>query len=185
MVMTAGAIRVTASAGPACAKDDGDLDLRTRCRFRLAADRGQNRPDGTGEGQVPGPDREPGPAPLPRRRGAHIYYQFAALWPGEEGASALPAPGFAVGEHLPADAAALVSLQAQTVLEHAGDAPFVMLGTSSGGLLAYEVARHRQTRLDGVSAVVDVPGNHFSMMDEHAETTTRAVHDWLGLGHTR
>ena len=36
MMMTAGAIRVTASAGPACAKGEGDLDLRARCRFRSA-----------------------------------------------------------------------------------------------------------------------------------------------------
>ena len=34
MVMTAGAIRVTVSTGPACAKDEGDLDVRERCRSR-------------------------------------------------------------------------------------------------------------------------------------------------------
>ena len=34
MVMTAGAMRVAVSAGPACAKDEGDLDLRARCRSR-------------------------------------------------------------------------------------------------------------------------------------------------------
>ena len=34
MVMTAGAMRVTVPAGPACAKDEGDLDLRARCRSR-------------------------------------------------------------------------------------------------------------------------------------------------------
>jgi acyl transferase domain-containing protein/thioesterase domain-containing protein len=202
--------------------------------------------------------------------GSHIYYRFAALWPGEGQVSALAAPGFAEDEPLPADAAALVSLQARLVLEHVGDAPFVLLGTSSGGLLAHEIA-HRlcdlgrpprgvalldtytfaggyldagreeftrvmydrtfsvvpidstrlsasawmcelfgtwspqplpvptllvrateavhpdlavgdwQTRLAGMSAVVDVPGNHFSMMEEHAETTTRAVRDWLGM----
>jgi hypothetical protein len=32
MVMMAGAIRVTVSAGPACGKDEGDLDFRSRCR---------------------------------------------------------------------------------------------------------------------------------------------------------
>jgi thioesterase domain-containing protein/acyl carrier protein len=209
--------------------------------------------------------------PITPATGAHVYYQFAARWPGEEGMSALPVPGFATSEQLPVDAAALVTLQAQTVLEHVGNAPFVMLGTSSGGLLAHEVARHLcelgrppravvmldtytfhhpylkmndeafskiiydrsysvvpidstrlsafmwirelfvawnpqplpvptmlvrateamrpemavgdwQTKLNGVAAVVDVPGNHFSMMEEHAETTTRAIYDWLGLG---
>ena len=34
MVMTAGAIRVAASFAVACAKEDGDLDLRARCRSR-------------------------------------------------------------------------------------------------------------------------------------------------------
>ena len=31
MVMTAGAMRMTVSFAPACAKDEGDLDLRARC----------------------------------------------------------------------------------------------------------------------------------------------------------
>ena len=34
MVMTAVAMRVTVSSAVACAKDDGDLDLRGRCRPR-------------------------------------------------------------------------------------------------------------------------------------------------------
>ena len=34
MVMMAGAMRVTVSFAPACAKDEGDLDLRARCRSR-------------------------------------------------------------------------------------------------------------------------------------------------------
>jgi hypothetical protein len=27
--------------------------------------------------------------------------------------------------------------------------------------------------------VVDVPGGHFTMMEEHADTTAQAVSDWL------
>ena len=34
MVMTAGAMRVAVSFALACGKDEGDLDLRARCRFR-------------------------------------------------------------------------------------------------------------------------------------------------------
>ena len=34
MVMTAGAMRVAVSFAVACAKEDGDLDLRGRCRSR-------------------------------------------------------------------------------------------------------------------------------------------------------
>ncbi|MFC8491692.1 SDR family NAD(P)-dependent oxidoreductase [Streptomyces sp. NPDC057235] len=33
---------------------------------------------------------------------------------------------------------------------------------------------------DGARAVADVPGNHFTMMTEHAPTTARTVDDWLG-----
>ena len=88
MVMMAGAMRVAVSFAVACAKDDGDLDLRARCRSRPTtfryfpislvtglvagvpdADCGQDRPEGAGEGQVTGPDREPGPLALPRGRG--------------------------------------------------------------------------------------------------------------------
>ena len=87
MVMTAGAMRVTVPAGPACAKDEGDLDLRavpvpvegvpvlpdfaghSLVAVVPEADRGQDRPDGAGEGQIAGPDREPGAAPFPRGHG--------------------------------------------------------------------------------------------------------------------
>jgi len=37
----------------------------------------------------------------------------------------------------------------------------------------------------GTETVVDVPGTHFTMMEEHAGTTARAVQDWLsgtGIG---
>ena len=34
MVMTAGVMRVVVSLAVACAKEDGDLDLRGRCRSR-------------------------------------------------------------------------------------------------------------------------------------------------------
>ena len=206
--------------------------------------------------------------PITPNTGAHIYYRFAALWPGDERISALPAPGFGTGELLPADAKALVSLQTRMVLDHVGDDPFVLLGTSSGGMLSHCIAHNLcelgqapravamldtytlghaylkmgreefleaiydrsysavsidntrlsayiwlselfadwnpqpspiptllvratepllpglgesewQTRLDAASTLIDVPGDHFSMMDEHAGTTARAVHDWL------
>ena len=37
MAMTAGAMRVIVSFGPACAKEEGDLDARARYRSRPAA----------------------------------------------------------------------------------------------------------------------------------------------------
>jgi hypothetical protein len=29
--------------------------------------------------------------------------------------------------------------------------------------------------------IIDAPGNHFSMLEDHAETTARTVHFWLPL----
>ncbi|WP_327365144.1 SDR family NAD(P)-dependent oxidoreductase [Streptomyces sp. NBC_01217] len=209
--------------------------------------------------------------PISPITGAHVYYRMAGLWSGDARISALPAPGFAEGEPLPADPQSLIALQARAVLDHVGDAPFVLVGSSSGGMLAHEIAHHLhglgrdplavammdtytfrdtylnsgqneffkvmydrsfgvvpidstrlsaymwlyemftqwrprplgvptlllrateamspelaeegwQTRLTGLSTdetVVDVPGNHFSMVEEHVETTIAAVHDWL------
>jgi thioesterase domain-containing protein/acyl carrier protein len=36
-----------------------------------------------------------------------------------------------------------------------------------------------QTSWDQPHSAVDVPGDHFSMMEDHVDTTARAVHDWL------
>jgi acyl transferase domain-containing protein len=39
-----------------------------------------------------------------------------------------------------------------------------------------------RTSWPGARSVVDVPGDHFSMMGDYAEHTARAVDDWLGKG---
>ena len=230
----------------------------------------------------------PGPVPISRgpavprliclssffgRSGAHEYARFAAGFRGIREVSALPAPGFAAGELLPASVDALVGVHAVTISEAAGDMPFVLVGHSSGGLIAHAVANYledngitpsaivlldtyaperkefarteywsavlgavmgdseqwrddgedawltamahyfsldwrcmRRTAIPtllvraaeplGVSAesgdweslswtysgsvtVIDVPGNHFTMMTDHAATTAQAVSEWL------
>ncbi len=111
MVMMAGAMRVAVSFAVACAKDDGDLDLRARCRSRPTtfryfpislhgleqvypeADCGQDRPEGAGEGQVTGPDREPGRPSLPHGRGGERGIEDDAPGhpdPGRPGREFLP-----------------------------------------------------------------------------------------------
>ncbi len=72
--------------------------------------------------------------------GVHQYARFAAAHRGTRDVWALPTPGFGRGEPLPASFDAVVRLQAETVRECAGEEPFVLLGSSSGGILALAVA---------------------------------------------
>jgi thioesterase domain-containing protein len=38
-----------------------------------------------------------------------------------------------------------------------------------------------QSEWNGADRVHDVPGNHFTMMEDHADTTAAAVREWLGF----
>ena len=55
--------------------------------------------------------------------------------------SALASPGFESGEKIPATGAALISMHADTITDFVGDTPFLLGGHSSGGVIAYEVAK--------------------------------------------
>ncbi|TCO44763.1 acyl transferase domain-containing protein [Actinocrispum wychmicini] len=199
--------------------------------------------------------------------GVHQYARLASPFRDVRDVWALPAPGFVKGQPLPATRAAVNEVQAGSVLRCAGDDPFVLLGSSSGGVLAHAAAsrleqlgrppaavvlldtympradspieRFRdeliggmfereemfarmdaarltamawyfellaeweprplsvptllvrsseppvpgaedwQTDWESANTVIDVPGNHFTMMEAHASTTAQAVHDWL------
>jgi thioesterase domain-containing protein len=200
--------------------------------------------------------------------GVRQYARLAAHFLGSHDVSAIPVPGFGPGESLPATFAALVAVTAEAVLRHTDGGPFVLLGSSTGGLLAHAIAAELedggvvpagvalldpylmdsdfvtdahtdlvrglternerfaepgsaglsamawcfrlmedwrptgivaptllvratepmtraqtgtdwQSRWASASAVADVPGNHFTMAEEHAETTAEAVLRWL------
>jgi thioesterase domain-containing protein len=71
---------------------------------------------------------------------ATLQFQgFAAALQGVRDVDVLALPGFADGELLPADVAALTEAQAGAVRRTAGEAPYVLVGYSSGGALAHAV----------------------------------------------
>ncbi|WP_330333041.1 type I polyketide synthase [Streptomyces sp. NBC_00536] len=202
--------------------------------------------------------------------GPHQYARFASAFRGRRDVHALGAPGFLRGEQLPSTTDAVIEAQAEAVLRHADGAPFVLLGHSSGGMLAHAVAgklesagvfpqalvmidiySHDDDAIIGIQpglsegmderqdtyvpvddnrllamgayfrlfggwkpeavktptlllragerffdwtrstdgdwrsywdldhTAADVPGNHFTMMEEHAPTTAQAVEGWL------
>ncbi|MGW3328060.1 SDR family NAD(P)-dependent oxidoreductase [Streptomyces virginiae] len=72
--------------------------------------------------------------------GPHQYARFASAFRGRRDVHAMAAPGFLRGEQLPSTAEAVIEAQADAVLRHAEGEPFVLLGHSSGGMLAHAVA---------------------------------------------
>jgi pimeloyl-ACP methyl ester carboxylesterase len=80
--------------------------------------------------------------------GPHQFARFAAHFRGKRDVAVLPLLGFGPGEPLPATMEAAASALAAVVREHVGSSPFILLGYSSGGLLAQAVAR----RLEGTPA---------------------------------
>ncbi len=80
------------------------------------------------------------------RSGAREYVRFAREFRGVRPVSVLPAPGFAEGEPLARSADALACVHAENILRSVPDAPFVLVGYSSGGLAAHALT----TRLESI-----------------------------------
>ncbi|MFI5783813.1 acyltransferase domain-containing protein [Nocardia sp. NPDC051570] len=72
--------------------------------------------------------------------GAQQYARFAAHWRGRRDVVAVPIPGFGAGEALPTSVAAAVAVFVDSVRAIAADAPFVLVGYSSGGQFAHATA---------------------------------------------
>ncbi|MFF2813703.1 type I polyketide synthase, partial [Streptomyces sp. NPDC058000] len=72
--------------------------------------------------------------------GVHQYARIAAHFRGRRHVSALPLMGFAPGELLPATSEAAARIVAESVLMASEGEPFVMVGHSTGGSLAYLAA---------------------------------------------
>ncbi|WP_369691388.1 type I polyketide synthase [Streptomyces sp. DI166] len=74
--------------------------------------------------------------------GVHQYARFASAFRGRRDVWALPTPGFGRGEPLPASLDVVARTQAAWALRCAGERPFVLTGSSSGGVLALAAARY-------------------------------------------
>ncbi|WP_406358257.1 type I polyketide synthase [Streptomyces sp. NBC_01635] len=86
--------------------------------------------------------------------GVHQYARFASAFRGRRDVWALPTQGFGTGEALPATFDAVADLHADAVHRTVGDTPAVLLGSSSGGVLALSTARRMQERGAAPAAVV-------------------------------
>ncbi|MFJ6619335.1 type I polyketide synthase [Kitasatospora sp. NPDC091335] len=109
--------------------------------------------------------------------GVHEFARFAASFNGSHDVIALPLPGYREGEELPATPEASLDWQARTLVEAAGDAPFVLLGHSGGGLLAHRLTHHLEAigvPVAGVVLVDTYPMDrpmHNEWLDELTEGT--------------
>ncbi|MEV7680651.1 type I polyketide synthase [Streptomyces sp. NPDC088341] len=72
--------------------------------------------------------------------GVHQYARIAAHFRGRRHVSALPLMGFAPGEPLPATSEAAARVVAESALHASDGEPFVLVGHSTGGSLAYLAA---------------------------------------------
>jgi polyene macrolide polyketide synthase len=72
--------------------------------------------------------------------GVHQYSRIGGHFRGKRQVAALPLIGFAPGESLPATAEAAVRVIAENVLHASEGEPFVLVGYSTGGTLAYLAA---------------------------------------------
>ncbi|WSJ65961.1 type I polyketide synthase [Kitasatospora sp. NBC_01302] len=94
--------------------------------------------------------------------GPHQYARIAAAFRGRREVLALPLPGYLAGESLPETAGAMLELGARAVLRATGGAPFVLLGHSTGGLLAQATAARLEELGSGPLGVVLVDTYSFT-----------------------
>ncbi|MFJ8752000.1 alpha/beta fold hydrolase [Streptomyces sp. NPDC102441] len=82
--------------------------------------------------------------------GCHQYARLAAPFAGTRDVAAVSLPGFLPGERVPGSLGALVDAAAEAVLRRAAGGPFVLVGYSSGGILAHAVAQRLEERAHAV-----------------------------------
>ena len=86
--------------------------------------------------------------------GVHEYARLVRHWHGRREMAVVVPPGFEPEQALPADADALLETQADTVLRYADGRPVLLLGLSSGGMIAHATASRVEARGGEVAGVV-------------------------------
>ncbi|MEU0192129.1 type I polyketide synthase [Streptomyces afghaniensis] len=82
-----------------------------------------------------------------------------------------PHPGIGAGAAVPQDRGALARTQAESVLRHAGDGPFVVVGRSAGGNVAHLVAHELENMGRAPARLV--------LLDTYHITPDNSGKDWL------
>jgi thioesterase domain-containing protein len=82
-----------------------------------------------------------------------------------------PHPGIGAGAAVPQDRAALARTQAESVLRHVGNGPFVVVGRSAGGNVAHLVAHRLETMGRAPAGLV--------LLDTYHITPDNSGKDWL------
>ncbi|MEU6180133.1 type I polyketide synthase [Streptomyces coeruleorubidus] len=82
-----------------------------------------------------------------------------------------PHPGIGAGACVPQDLAALARTQAENVLRHVGDGPFVVVGRSAGGNVAHLVAHQLENTGRAPTGLV--------LLDTYHITPDKSDKDWL------
>ncbi|WP_431784624.1 thioesterase domain-containing protein, partial [Streptomyces chumphonensis] len=114
------------------------------------------------------------------------YLPFASALAESRTVSAASLPGFMTGEALPADLDALVRVQAETLRQNvAADEPLVLVGYSSGGLIAAAVARHLELTGRGAAGLVMIDTHWWDAaggfdLDDWAATVLAGLLDRVG-----
>jgi pimaricinolide synthase PimS1 len=112
--------------------------------------------------------------------GPQVYMRFAAeLADCGIGVSALVPPGFDFDEALPATRAALVRSLADSVEDYVGDSEFSLAGYSSGGVVAYELAKELQARGMAPIAAVLLDTYSLNFNDDRGQFDGQKLQDEL------
>ncbi|WP_055699295.1 type I polyketide synthase, partial [Streptomyces silaceus] len=103
--------------------------------------------------------------------GGGDFPRFHGAFEGDLDVLEFPHPGLGTGAAVPEDRAALAHTQAECVLRHVGDGPFVVVGRSAGGNVAHLVAHH----LEGMGRA---PAG-LALLDTYHITPDNSGTDWL------
>ncbi|WP_181774145.1 alpha/beta fold hydrolase, partial [Amycolatopsis pittospori] len=126
----------------------------------------------------PAPTRLVCVPPFVGKTGPQQYSRFAAELRDERDLFVLPLLGFLTGEPLPADADALLDVHHAAIAAQVGEGPFVLIGYSSGGVIAHALARRLEN--EGIRPAAVILLDTYSQLD--LATVGDSIADtWQGL----